>query len=411
MLGIIGRALSGVTRSGTGAARFAGSARAGLVLGAGLALASCTGSTLGEYPGYPSTPGQPVASGQTIGTGSVRVAMLLPMTGGGSASSIATVFRNTAELALSDFQGADVQILVKDTGGTAEGARAAAQAAINEGAEMLLGPVFAPAVGGAASVARAAGVPVIAFSSDESVASRGVYLLSFLPRGDVSRVISHAAREGRRSFAAILPDDTYGAVVEAAFRQEVGRAGARIVAIERYKLNGSDTTDLAEKVGKVAANASQIDAIFVPAGNVAPFVAQSLSTGGVNLGTTKLLGSGQWDNQQVLNAAPLAGAWYPGPDAAGFDAFAQRYAARYGSRPPRNSSLAYDGTILAAGLVRSAGQARFSERVLTNRDGFLGIDGVFRFERDGTNQRGLAIYEVTGKGSRIVSPAPRSFGN
>jgi ABC-type branched-subunit amino acid transport system substrate-binding protein len=400
-----------VTRSGTGAARFAGSARAGLVLGAGLALASCTGSTLGEYPGYPSTPGQPVASGQTIGAGSVRVAMLLPMTGGGSASSIATVFRNTAELALSDFQGADVQILVKDTGGTAEGARAAAQAAINEGAEMLLGPVFAPAVGGAASVARAAGVPVIAFSSDESVASRGVYLLSFLPRGDVSRVISHAAREGRRSFAAILPDDTYGAVVEAAFRQEVGRAGARIVAIERYKLNGSDTTDLAEKVGKVAANASQIDAIFVPAGNVAPFVAQSLSTGGVNLGTTKLLGSGQWDNQQVLNAAPLAGAWYPGPDAAGFDAFAQRYAARYGSRPPRNSSLAYDGTILAAGLVRSAGQARFSERVLTNRDGFLGIDGVFRFERDGTNQRGLAIYEVTGKGSRIVSPAPRSFGN
>lgn len=377
---------------------------------AALALAACTGSTLGDNPGFPSTPTQPTVSGQVIGTGSVRVAMLLPMSGGGSATSIATVFRNTAELALADFQGADIQILVKDTGGTAEGARIAAQAAIAEGAELVLGPVFAPAVGGAASVARASGVPVVAFSSDESVATRGVYLLSFLPRSDVTRVVSHAVRQGKRSFAAVLPDDSYGAVVEAAFRQEVGRAGARIVAIERYKLSGNDTTDLAARLATIAQNAAQIDAILVPAANVAPFVAQTLSTSGVNLATTKLLGSGQWDNPQVLNAAPLTGAWYPGPDSAGFNAFADRYAARYGSRPPRNASLAYDGTILAAGLVRSAGPARFSERVLANRDGFLGIDGVFRFDADGRNERGLAIYEVTGTGSRIVSPAPRAFG-
>jgi ABC-type branched-subunit amino acid transport system substrate-binding protein len=384
--------------------------RAGFAVAASLFLAACTGSTLGEYPGYPSTPTQPAPSGQTIGNGSVRVAMLLPMSGGGSATSIASVFRNTAELALSDFQGADIQILVKDTGGTAEGARAAAQSAITEGAELILGPVFAPAVGGAASVARSSGVPIVAFSSDESVASRGVYLLSFLPRSDVSRVISHAAREGKRSFAAVLPDDTYGAVAEAAFRQEVGRAGGRIVAIERYKLTGNDTTDLTARLASIAQLGSQVDAIFVPAGNVAPFVAQNLASSGMNLGNVKLLGSGQWDNQQVLNASPLTGAWYPGPDASGFNAFAERYQARFGSRPPRNATLAYDGTILAAGLVRSAGPARFSERVLTNRDGFLGIDGVFRFERNGTNQRGLAIYEVTGQGSRVVSPAPRSFG-
>jgi ABC-type branched-subunit amino acid transport system substrate-binding protein len=384
----------------------------GLALGASMALAGCSGSSLGEYPGYPSTPGgQPPVSGQTIGTGSVRVAMLLPMSGGGSATSIATVFRNTAELALSDFQGADIQILVKDTGGTAQGGQAAAQAAIAEGAELIIGPVFAPAVGGAGSAARSAGVPVVAFSSDESVGSRGVYLLSFLPRSDVARIVSHAARQGKRSFAALLPDDTYGAVAEAAFRQEVGRAGGRIVSIERYSLQGNDTSDIAAKAGRIAANAAQIDAIFVPAGNVAPFVAQTLTTGGVNLATTRLLGSGQWETPQVLNASPLTGAWYPGPDSAGFQAFSDRYRSTYGSQPPRNASLAYDATILAAGLVRSAGQARFSERVLTNRDGFLGIDGVFRFERDGGNQRGLAIYEVTGSGSRVVSPAPRAFGS
>ncbi|MCA1299610.1 penicillin-binding protein activator [Stappia indica] len=384
----------------------------GAMLAGAVALTGCMGSSLGEYPGYPSTPdGQPATTGETLGTGTVRVGLLLPMSGGGSASSIATVFRNTAELALSDFQGADIQILVKDTAGTAAGGKAAAQAAISEGAELLLGPVFAPAVGGAGSVARASGVPIVAFSSDEAVASRGIYLLSFLPRGDVQRIVTYAASQRKRSFAALLPDDTYGAVVEAAFRQEVGRAGARIVTIERYKVQGGDTTDIAEKARRIAANASQIDAVFVPAGNVAPFVAQTLTTSGVNLATTKMLGSGQWEATQVLNAPPLSGAWYPGPDGAGFKAFAERYRAVHGSAPPRNASLAYDATILAAGLVRSAGASRFSERVLTNRDGFLGIDGVFRFNRDGLNQRGLAIYEVTGSGSRVIAPAPRSFGS
>lgn len=386
-------------------------ARIGMAVAAAAVLAGCAGSGLGEFPGYPSTPeGQPGVSGQTLGAGSVRVGLLLPMSGGGSASSIASVFRNAADLALKDFQGADIQILIKDTGGTAEGGRQAAQAAIAEGAELLLGPVFAPAVGGAGSVARSSGVPVVAFSSDESVASRGVYLLSFLPRSDVTRVVGHAARQGKRSFAALLPDTSYGAVVEAAFRQEVGRAGARIVTIEKYTTQGGDTTDIAAKLARIAANAQQIDAVFVPEGNVAPFVAQSLTTSGVNLGTTKLLGSGQWDTPQVLNASPLTGAWFPGPDKSGFQSFAQRYQAAYGSAPPRNATIAYDATILAAGLVRSAGQARFSERVLTNRDGFLGIDGVFRFNRQGTNDRGLAIYEVTGSGARVVSPAPRAFG-
>ncbi|WP_242390304.1 penicillin-binding protein activator [Polymorphum gilvum] len=381
------------------------------LLGAGL-VAGCMGSNLGTLPGGAIGPADttPAVTGETIGTGSVRVGLLLPLSAGGSATSIATVFRNSAQLALNDFQGADIQILIKDTAGTADGGRAAAQAAIAEGAELLLGPVFAPAVSGAASVARSSGVPIVAFSTDTSVASRGVYLLSFLPAGDVKRIVSHAARQNRRSFAALLPDDAYGAVAEAAFRQEVGRAGGRIVSIQRYKLSGTDTADLQAKTASLASAMSQVDALFIPAGGGVPaFVAQALTAQGANLGTVKLLGSGQWESQQVLTSPMLTGSWFPGPDKAGFEQLAARYQAAYGSPPPRNSSLAYDGTILAAGLVRSAGAQRFSDPVLTNRDGFLGIDGVFRFLPNGESERGLAVYEVTGSGAQMVNPAPRDF--
>ena len=67
-----------------------------------------------------------------------------------------------------------------DDGGTAEAARLAAQQAIDQGAEIILGPLFAQSVSVVGQVARARNIPVIAFSTDANVASAGVYLLSFL---------------------------------------------------------------------------------------------------------------------------------------------------------------------------------------------------------------------------------------
>ncbi|MCX2724730.1 penicillin-binding protein activator [Roseibium salinum] len=374
-------------------------------------LGGCMGSTLGSLPGEQIQPGaQPQPTGEILGTGSVRVGLLLPLSSSGGNASIGTVFKNSAALALQNFPNADVQLLVKDTGGTAEGGRAAAQAAISEGAELILGPVFSAAVSGAAQAARATGVPVVAFSTDTSVASRGVYLLSFLPEGDVKRIIGYATSQQKSSYAALVPENSYGAVVEAAFRQEVGRGGGRIATIQRYKLSGSDTSDLVAKAGALNSVLNSVDALFVPeGGGVPPLVVQTLVSQGAALGNVKLLGSGQWDTPQVKNNPVLAGAWFAGPDDKGFQAFAQRYQSTYGSAPPRNASLVYDGVTLAAGLIRSAGPQRFNQSILTNRDGFIGIDGLFRFQSNGLNQRGLAVYQVTGSGAQVISPAPRDF--
>ena len=374
-------------------------------------LAGCMGSTLGSYPGEQIQPGaQPTVTGEVIGTGSVRVGLLLPLTSSGGNASIGTVFKNSATLALQSFPNADVQLLVKDTGGTAEGGRAAAQAAISEGAELILGPVFSQAVSGAATAARATGVPVIAFSTDTSVAARGVYLLSFLPESDVKRIIGYANSQQKSSYAALVPEGAYGAVVEAAFRQEVGRGGGRIATIQRYKMIGSDTSDLVAKTAALKSVLNNVDALFLPAGgNVPAQVVQTLVSQGANLGQVKLLGSGQWDAPQIKNNPVLAGAWFSGPEDKGFQAFAQRYQSTYGARPPRNASLVYDGVTLAAGLIRSAGPQRFQQSILTNRDGFIGIDGLFRFQSNGLNERGLAVYQITGQGTQVISPAPRDF--
>jgi ABC-type branched-subunit amino acid transport system substrate-binding protein len=373
-----------------------------------LLLAGCSGNfSVGDLlPGSASNaPSQPAAN---IGSGQVKAGLVLPLSGSGNAAVAAQSMRNAAELALAEFNNPDIQLLVKDDGGSAPGAQQATQQAFDEGAEIILGPLFSLTVGPVGQLARSRRVPVIAFSTDANVAARGVYLLSFLPESDVERIISYAAGQGRRSFAALIPDNAYGTVVEAAFKQAVARRGGRVVALERYPI---DRAQMQAAVGKVAQAAKGADAVFVPDGpDAVPTLLQMLNASGVDTKRVQPLGTGLWEDPQMFSNAALEGAWYAGPDATGFRNFSGRYRGRYGHDPVRTASLAYDAVALVAALVKTQGRQRFSEEVLTNSSGFTGIDGLFRFRSDGTNQRGLAVLRVTPSGGQVVSPPPKAFG-
>jgi ABC-type branched-subunit amino acid transport system substrate-binding protein len=373
-----------------------------------LALAACGTIGGGDAPKpQANAGGGRSVSGELIGGSGVRVALLLPKSGSGNAGRTATAFRNGAELAMRDFPTAGIQLVAYDTKGTPEGAQAAGGTALSEGAEIILGPVFSGEVAAVAPQARQAGAPVVAFSSDAAVAGPGVYLLSFLPSDDVQRIVSYSASQGRKSFAALLPADAYGAVVEAAFRRAVAAAGGRIMAIETYQRTNED---IKAKAAAIAAVAPQIDALLIPdSGEATPTIARELEAAGVARDKVRFLGSGQWDDPRILNNSVLVGGWFPAPAREGFENFSRKYQAAYGSAPPRNATLAYDATVLAAGLVRQFGAERFENSVLTSPNGFAGLDGVFRFLPSGLTERRLAVYEVTGSGTRVIAPAPRSF--
>lgn len=381
---------------------------AALTAGAVTLLAGCAGiPQMGEMFGAAEKPPAAPQASAPIGAGQIKVGLLLPLSAAGSGGLAAQSMRNAAELALAEFNSPNIQLLVKDDAGTPQGAQQAAQQALDEGAEIILGPLFAQSVSAAAQVARARGVPIIAFSTDANVAARGVYLLSFLPESDVERVIAYATSSGKRSFAALVPDNAYGSVVEAQFQQAVARRGARVVALERY----ADKAQIQEPIRRIAQAAAKADTIFVPDGSDAlPGIMQGLISSGVNPRRIQLIGSGLWDDPRIFSDSSLQGGWYAAPDSAGFRAFAGRYRAKYGAEPLRTATLSYDAVSLVAALVKTQGPQRFSEEVLTNPSGFAGIDGIFRFRSDGTNQRGLAILRVSPQGGQVVSPAPRSFG-
>jgi ABC-type branched-subunit amino acid transport system substrate-binding protein len=346
------------------------------------------------------------APAAAIGSGHVKVALILPLSASGNAGLAAQSMKNAAEMALAEFNAPNIRLLVKDDAGTAQGAQQAAQQALEEGAEIILGPLFAHSVTPAGQLARARGIPVIAFSTDANVAARGVYLLSFLPESDVDRVLAYAISQNRRAFAALVPDNAYGTVVQAAFQQTAARRGARVVALERYP---QDQQQMQEVIRRVAQSAAQAEGILIPDGTDSVAVVQGLTAAGINPRRTQLMGTGLWDDPQIFSNASLQGAWFAAPETAGYRNFAGRYRARFGRDPVRTATLSYDAVSLVAALVKTQGAQRFTDQVLTNPSGFSGIDGVFRFRADGTNERGLAVLRVAPGGGQVISPAPKSF--
>jgi len=385
----------------------------GLMASTAALLAGCSGNStfLNSLPTLSSNPTPQSAQappGATIGTGEVRAALILPLSASGNAGVAGQAMRNAAEMAIAEFNAPNIQLLVKDDGGTAEAARQSAQQALDSGAEIILGPLFAQSVSVVGQLARARNIPVIAFSTDANVASNGVYLLSFLPETDVERIVQYAAANGKRTFAALIPDNPYGTVVEAAFKQAIARRNCQLVALERYP---HDKAAMAAPVRNVAQASARAEALFIPdGGDAVPDVAQMLVADGVNTKRIQLLGTGLWDDPRISANPSLDGGWYAAPDGAGYRGFAERYRARYKQEPVRTATLAYDAVALVAALVKTQGPQRFSAPVLTNPSGFTGIDGLFRFRQDGTNERGLAVLRVTASGSQMISPPPRSFG-
>lgn len=398
---------------GSKARRAPGGLRGLLAVAAAALLAGCSTSLGPEAGATASIKSEEKPAAATQRQRQVKIAMLLPLAGFGPTAVVGKAMKQAGEMALFEHDNPAVQLVVKDDRGTAEGARAATEEAIKEGAEIVLGPLLSDAVPGAAAAARAAGVPVLAFSNNRQHAGQGVYLMSFLAEPEVVRVVSYAVQRGKRRFAGLLPDDAYGRAVEPAFREAVERAGGSLAAVEFYPVHANGMLEPARRlVAAIKADeqaADPVDALFVPGGpdqlhQLGPLLAYS----GVDPTRIQLLGTGSWDFPNIGRDQAFVGGWYPGPDPRGFSEFSQRFAKTFGAAPPRIASLAHDAVTMAIALSTNPPGQRYTPGNLTRPAGFVGVDGSVRFTPAGLAERGLAILEVQPFGSKVLEPAPGS---
>ncbi len=338
----------------------------------------------------------------------VRIAMLLPLTAPSKdAQNVAQALLDAAQLAVFDASNPNLLLIPKDTQGSESGARAAAEQAIEEGAEIILGPLFSTSVAAVTPVATSRGVPVVAFSTDREVARPGVYLLSFLPEYEVERITEFAVVSGYSRFAAMIPQTAYGQRVLSAFEQSVIDRAAFLIQTEQYYQSVDAMFEPARRLAAI----NDFDAVLLPEGGTnLRGLAPLLPYFDVDPRQVKFLGTGLWDDPTLGREPSLVGGWFAAPPPQARTAFADRFQASFGRKPPRIASLGYDSVGLAAALsIQLDSTDRFSEAALTNPNGFTGVDGIFRFLPDGSTERGLAVIEVTADGFKVIDPAPQTF--
>ncbi len=382
-------------------------ARATALIGAALLAGCATLVPKGPVEQAPPTTTRPQPTRPGPVTGGIpednqrhRVALLVPLSGpnGGVGRSIA----NATQLALLDTRSERVRITTYDT---ALGAAAAAQRAIGEGNRLILGPLLADDVRAVAPIARAAKVPVISYSNDVSVAGGGAYLLGYTPAQSIDRVVGYARTSGMTRFAGLVPAGVYGQRASTSFLRSVEQAGGQVVSIQTYARGG-----IAAAVAKLP-RTSPYEAILIAdqAGQAAlavPAIRRTTSR------SAKVLGTELWNTETGLGSMPaLNGAWYASVSNSLYRQFATKYRARFNAAPYRLSSLGYDSVLLTVRIARDWTIGRdFPESRLRAEDGFAGLDGAFRFGRDGVAERALEVQEVRTGGAVTVSPAPRTFG-
>jgi branched-chain amino acid transport system substrate-binding protein len=339
-------------------------------------------------------------SGLPVDTQRHRIALLVPQTGADAAVGMAIA--NATTMALLDSRSDRIRITTYDT---ATGAAAAAQAAINDGNRLILGPLLSDDVRAVQPIARAANVPLISFSNDSSVAGNGTFLLGFEPGQAVNRVVAHARAAGSSRFAALVPRSVYGERAVAAMRTSVTAAGGTLVSTEFYDRSATGLSGAIRRLTR--AEVGGIDAVLIADGGQTAIRAVPLIRSG-GAARARILGTELWNTEAALGgSAPMRGAWFASVSDTLYGQLATRYRERYGLAPYRLSSLGYDAVLLTIRVARDWRPGTvFPQARLFQADGFGGIDGIFRFDNRGIAVRALEVSEVRAGGFAVVDAAP-----
>lgn len=343
-----------------------------------------------------------------------KVAFLLPLSG--QYAPLGKSMLDAAQLALFDSNVPNLELVPVDTENSSLSAGKAAQKAIDDGAKLILGPVFSPTTAKVQPIAAQKQVNVVSLSNDPALAGKpGLFLLGYTPQQQIKRVTQYAASRGLKDFAALVPNNTYGRMALTEYQNTVSSAKGSLRKTEYYVPSEQVTKlglqqqvkDVLESLPKEKEAGQYAGAVFVPEGGDRLGTIASWLAGADSGKQVQLLGSGQWDEDKVLKLPEIKGGWYATSDPALHSAFEKRFYDVYGYKPLRIVSLAYDAAALAANL---ASQQNFAKDAITTPRGFSGVNGAFRFRDNGVSERGLAVLQVDGDATtRLIDPAPTHF--
>ena len=318
---------------------------------------------------------------------------------------------NAARLAIADLGGVQINLRVYSTGSSPVEAASAAQAAVAEGAQIILGPLRAEQANAAGVALSGSGINILAFSNNPNIAGGNVFVLGPTFTNTANRLVSYAKRAGKDKIVVLHANNLGGQLGRNAIRQAIEEQGATLSGDIEYALSQEAVIAAVPRV-KAAMASSGANALFMTANSstALPLLSELLPRAGVRNSDAQYIGLTRWDiPAQTLALPGIQGGWFALPDPGASAAFAARYNTAYGARPLDIAGLAFDGVAAIGSLVQSKKRNALTSAALTQGAGFRGANGIFRLLPDGTNQRGLAVATVRGNQVVLLEGAPTAF--
>ncbi len=375
-----------------------------VVAGSAVLLAGCSIVPKTETVSTPAPTPTPQPSATALPSDATRhrVALLVPLSG--NAADVGQSLANATTMALLDTNADNLRITTYDTG---RGASQAARQAIADGNRLILGPLLADNVPSVQAVARPSGVPSIAFSNDSTVASADVFVMGHVPEQSIRRSVEYARQNGSSRFSALLPEGDYGTRSYNALQNSLRDFGGSLIGFERYARGNTSIIGAAQRLR----TRGGYDTVLIADGaRLSLQAAGELRADGAS--GARILGTELWSGEgAITQSRAVDGAFFSAVSDGRFRRFSDSYQARFGNRPHRIATLGYDSVLLTLRVARDwrVGSG-FPTDMLYDRGGFLGVDGAFRFNRNGVAERALEVRQVNGSQIIEVDPAPTSFG-
>ncbi|MHC9234491.1 penicillin-binding protein activator [Pseudooceanicola sp. 502str34] len=353
------------------------------------------------------------STGPSINTSApVPVALLVPRGSGSSGDDVlAQSLENAARLAANDLDGVQIDLRVYNTAGNAATAQSVASKAIDDGAKIILGPVYGESANAVGIVAAQRGVNVLAFSNNPTVAGGNVFILGPTFQNTANRLARYAKDQGKQNIVVVASTNLAGQLGQQAIQSAAQTAGVNVASSVTYEFSQQGVMSAVPRVKSAVDQGA--DAIFLTAdtSGALPLFSQLLPEQGVSPAATQFIGLTRWDiPPQTLELPGVQGGWFAMPDPNLSQQFSSRYAAAYGGQPHPIGSLAYDGIAAIGALVKQGRGDALTGQALTQSAGFQGVGGVFRLLGNGTNERGLAVATVRDGQVVVIDAAPRAFG-
>ncbi|MEQ9675413.1 MAG: penicillin-binding protein activator, partial [Roseovarius indicus] len=280
-----------------------------------------------------------------------------------------------------------------------------------DGAKIIIGPLHAESANAAALAVAGRGVNVLAFSNNPTIAGGNLFVLGQTFNTTANRLVGYAASQGRDRIMTVYASNLAGRLGRAAIQEAITLNGAVPAGSVSYEFSQQGVISVLPQI-KNTAQQNDANAIFLTANTAGalPLFSQMLPENGLGQDSIQYIGLARWDTPpQTLELPGVQGGWFALPDPGRSAQFQNRFQSAYGAPPHALSGLAYDGIAAVGALVTGGSRNALSKEALTQPAGFQGVNGVFRFLPNGSNERGLAVATIQDKQVKVLSPAPQGF--